>query len=190
MSEVEQVEVAKWYTHVRRIPIMLGSFSDGSKVPGGPYSISQAAGGLVFFIAARATSGLWSLTGVAVLDLVLAAAAAWGVAWGVGRIDTKGRNPLRILAGLYRVLAAPSEGTIQGVRAKPRRPHLVGHAGRSTSTEPSSPRPLSSSVPAPRAEPEPTPAPPAVVDALPASPTPSSAGPLTGVQRLLAARES
>lgn len=126
-SDTTAAESVKWYTHVRRVPTLLGAFSDGSRLWGGPYTILQLVAGAGFLVVAQKSHGiLWSGTGTPVVDLVFAALLAWGVALAVGKLDLKGRNPIRVAYGLGRVVSRPGAGSLGGARLRLRSPHRFG----------------------------------------------------------------
>jgi hypothetical protein len=54
------VEVVKWYTHVRKFPALIGRTSDGTRIPGGPYTPTQLVVGAVLAWVASQTSWAWA----------------------------------------------------------------------------------------------------------------------------------
>ena len=41
-DEKQQTEVARFYTRSRKFPRLIGRLHDGTKIPGGPYTVTQA----------------------------------------------------------------------------------------------------------------------------------------------------
>lgn len=175
---VEEVEIARFYTRSRRFPKMIGRMHDGTKIPGGPYTVTQAAIGGMLFLVAVTTRAQWG-TGNILIDIPIAIGVAWGAAWGAGRIPSTRRNLLSVLLGGLSAMFRPVSGKYRGAPVRIRPPHAV--AGRVT---------LGADVPAPTAAdlvaaPAPTPAPVAPIEP---SPTPVPARPstaTTAVERLL-----
>lgn len=171
---VEGVEIARFYTRSRRFPKMIGRMHDGTKIPGGPYTIMQAAVGGVLFLVAVTSRAQWG-TGSILVDIPVAIGIAWGAAWGVGRIPSTRRNLLSVLLGGLSAMFRPVDGTYRGVPVRIRPPHAV--TGRVTLGA-DLPTPTAADLvaaPTPLAATEPAP--------LPAPARPSSA--TTAVERLL-----
>lgn len=57
---MSEVEVVKWYTKARRFPQLLGRAPDGTRIPFGPYTMTQAIGAGAVIFAAKVLSGLWA----------------------------------------------------------------------------------------------------------------------------------
>lgn len=116
-------EIARFYTRSRRFPKMIGRMTDGSRIIGGPYTMTQVCiGGGVLMILLM-TRTVWT-TGVMLLDLVIVGGLAWGVTWLVGLIPITRRNLLSVLLSAVSAMFKPVAGTYKG-----RVPHL-GNAHR------------------------------------------------------------
>lgn len=185
-TPVEEVEIARFYTRSRRFPKMIGRMHDGTKIPGGPYTITQAAIGAILFLIAITTRAQWG-TGSILIDLPICVGVAWGAAWGAGRIPSTRRNLLSVLIGGLAAMFKPAAGQYQGIPFRPRGPHkATGHVHFGTDiTVPAADQAIAAEepeIPVTSAEAGDVTAP---VPAL--TPPPASARPttLTAVERLL-----
>lgn len=180
---------ARWYTRARRIPILIGRTSEGSKIPGGPYTLGQV---IAFF---AVVFGLWKTTGVwAVFDGVTNAtifiAIVAGAVYGVGKLPRSGRNPLSWTVDFAALTLRAPGGKVNGKplpASKPRRlrhrvvtPQLPPLLAAEPTGEPDVPVSEPSTAQHP-----PTPL-PDVVAPEPAAPSGRQAVQLTAVGRLLA----
>ncbi len=173
MADEDRFEVARWYTAGRRFPRVMGRLSDGTPIPGGPYTIQQLAVFVIGVISLNATRGVWGVFGSLINYAVIAgvpflAAKALGVfAWG--------RNPVTLVYGFLLLMRAPREGRING--------RAVGAPTLNTKGRPAAA--AHAFIPA---APPPVAA-PVVVEVLDPDPAPrGELTPLTGVQQLLAGR--
>lgn len=119
-----QVEVARWYTRARRFPQLVGRFTDGRPIPGGPYTYTQVGVLVATVFLGSKTTWLWGHFGT-----VFNAAILFGVAYAgallVGRAPIGGRNPLLLSGWAVRALSRPSTGTVDGRPVRVSRPHHV-----------------------------------------------------------------
>lgn len=122
MSE-EPLEVARFY-RTTKYPKVMGRFYDGTKIPGGPYTMTQGVVGAVALFIALQTSSLWA-RGNILLDLPLGALFVWGAAWVGGRIRVGNRNPAVLLMGLFRAAMSPSQGQYNDLPYRAKTPHQV-----------------------------------------------------------------
>lgn len=126
MNEQGSADVVKWYTRARKFPQLIGKTPDGTRIWGGPYTVTQAvaAGGLAFVL--YNTMGLWGQFGF-LGNLFVFITAVVVVVKVLGQIPLGSRNPLLMAAGLSRAFTAPTTGRLGGrpVRIKP--PHRVQH---------------------------------------------------------------
>lgn len=172
MSNVdERGEVARFYTRSRRFPKVIGRLHDGTRIPGGPYTITQAVVGGIAVMVALTTRAQWG-TGTIIIDLPLCVLLAWGAAWGAGRIPSTRRNIVSVIVGGATAVLRPFEGRYKDQTFRLRPPHYAGgKAAISATHQPS---------PAPTVVPAPVPAPQR------ATPVPArSSASITGVERLL-----
>lgn len=175
----DQVEVVKWYTHVRRFPQLIGKTHNGTSLWGGPYTLTQILIGAGVLIIGGKTHSWWGRSGL-VVDALLLIGIAYGAVVLAGRIPIGARNPLSVVTGLVTAFSRPRFGTVAGSPIRLRPPHLVAGrtdfaAGYRADPIPAkSETPISASTsPAPTTFPTP---------AVAARPRPA----LSGVQRLLA----
>jgi hypothetical protein len=208
VSEEHGPDVVKWYTRARRFPQLIGRTPDGARIPGGPYTLTQAvAAGLILVIGLN-TMGIWARFGL--IGTIVTLTVTWTAVWLLGRIPVGSRNPLSVATGLAHAVGAPPTGRLGGHAVRVRRPRRLRHtvvlaltdttdltpaADRAPDSAPLSlpaettpakrrvrfagrPRPADPPGPARQAEP--------TAEAPPAPQEPRRA-PLTGVQALLAA---
>lgn len=122
MSEIQEFETARFYTRSRKFPKVIGRFHDGTRIPGGPYTVAQVViGGAVAFVAVT-TRGAWG-TGSILLDLPLSLAIAWGAAWGAGRIPATRRNLLTVILGAFSAAFQPAAGRYRERPLRLNKPH-------------------------------------------------------------------
>ena len=120
-------DVAKFFTRGVKFPRLIGTTTDGTRIPGGPYTMLQAAGGLIAFLTAQATKPLWS-NGSLVNDLLVLGAVTAGVVYGLRFVRVGGRNPASALMGVLAVMTQPKHGRLGGRRIRIRKPHRIhGH---------------------------------------------------------------
>lgn len=185
------MEVVHWYTHARRFPLLLGRFGlNGGTIPGGPYTIPQAITAFGVLAGLHLTRGLWGQFGALPnLAILLGVPVAAGLA--VGKMPHGTRNPLFVLAGMYRCVMAPALGRKAGGAVKPARPHRVRHrlATGAVPAPPDTAQPRLSRFPSSWHR-GPTGARRTAQTAAPAAePARPRAAALSGVQTLLAAQE-
>ena len=186
----QQTEVARFYTRSRKFPRLIGRLHDGTKIPGGPYTVAQSIVAAVLLALGLVTRGLWG-TGTILVDIPIVLLVAWGGAWGAGRLPATRRNVASILLGAFGAVFSPAAGEYQEQTVRLRPPHFAGGtttisgtAATSTTT-----RPQTTGTPAPVL---PTPAIAVVEETHAAAAELVSAGtasartPVTGVERLLA----
>lgn len=185
-DEKQQTEVARFYTRSRKFPRLIGRLHDGTKIPGGPYTVTQAIVAAVLLALGLVTRGLWG-TGTILVDIPIVLLVAWGGAWGAGRLPATRRNIGSILIGAVGAMFRPAAGKYREQTVKLGPPHFAGGTaviGGVTTPTTTQPKPA---VPAPA----PVPAPPAIeeIPAQAAELVPAGATartPVTGVERLLA----
>lgn len=125
MSSTDQ-QVVRWYTRARRFPQLIGRTPDGTRIPGGPYTITQVtAAGVLMFLGLKTTS-LWARYGLVGNGLLLAG-VVYGLVFLLGKIPLGSRSPLALGAGAWRAISAPSAGRYGGRPVRLRRPHHVQH---------------------------------------------------------------
>ena len=122
----EQLELVKWYTRARRFPQLIGRTLDGTRIWGGPYTVTQVVAGVVVLAGGYVTMPLWAHFGF-ILNMAILAGVTYGCVWALGRIPLGSRSPLSVATGFAQALVAPSTGRIGGRPIRLRRPHAVRH---------------------------------------------------------------
>ncbi len=119
----EPYEVARWYRTTKYAKVM-GRFLDGTKIPGGPYSMTQGVVGAFALFLVLQTAALWS-QGNILIDIPLGVAMVWAPAKLAGYIRVGNRNPALLLIGLYRATTTPSQGRYNNEPYQAKTPHRV-----------------------------------------------------------------
>ncbi|WP_333740633.1 hypothetical protein [Streptomyces sp. IBSBF 2806] len=188
MSAPAAARVGRFYTSARRHPWVLGKVADW-KIPLGPYTPAQialAVGGGFLLVK---TISWWSWTGP--LPLV-----GWGLAiWMVRRPKVQGRAPLQAALGWVLLGWQPRGGRIGGRAARDRAAHPLHGAFTIEDTPAPAPLPAAQGAPSravvrpPARAPHPSPAtdrPSCAPRRTPPAAPAAAAGPVSGVQQLLA----
>lgn len=103
MSEQhEATEVIRNFTAARKFPQLIGKTPDGKRIIGGPYTMSQFAGGAIAIAALYFARGLWWGKLPVAWSAVLVVVIVVGTVIGLGRIRPGGRSPISVGAGLLR----------------------------------------------------------------------------------------
>lgn len=181
-------EIAGFYTRSRKFPKMIGRMTDGTRIWGGPYTLTQVGiGGVVLLILLITRTYLWT-TGFVLFDMLLAGGVSWCVIKIVGYIPTFKRNLVSVLVDALAAMFKPRGGMYLGRVVKLARPHQA--VGKATVLTPSA-RPERAAVPAEVAAPTTVP----IQAAKPQAPAPSvvlthaaelpSHRPISAVERLL-----
>jgi hypothetical protein len=148
-ENVEEQEVARFYTRAHRFPKMVGRMHDGTRIPGGPYTLAQAGVGGIILLIALITRAKWG-TGNILFDLPMIVGFAWGGAWLAGRIPSTRRNLLHVITGAIGAMRRPVAGKYRGAPVQLRKPHSVhGRTGiRLTTSTPAAAIPPRAASPA------------------------------------------
>ncbi|MFE6508090.1 hypothetical protein ACFVBP_10505 [Nocardioides sp. NPDC057764] len=126
MSTESGSDVVKWFTRARKFPQLIGRTPDGTRIWGGPYTLTQALGGAGVLVVGLKTMSLWAHFGF-IGSLVVLVAVTGSVVWGLGRIPVGARSPLSMAAGLAHAVGAPKTGRLGGRPIRIRRPHQLRH---------------------------------------------------------------
>lgn len=124
MSDDEQRSVARFYTRTRNFPKLIGKFTDGTRIPGGPYTLVQGAALVVVVVVGFIAKSLWS-TGFVIFDLLILAAAGWGAAFIAGLVPIQSRSLISVATSYLSASFKPTEGVINGKKVLYRKPHAV-----------------------------------------------------------------
>lgn len=105
-------ETVTFYTRGRRFPLMFGKWSDGTRIPGGPYTSIQALGGAGSLFLLWQTMGVWGHFGL--LNAAILLGVPFGLTLFLRHVPLGGRNPFLLVFGLATALAQPGSGTLHG----------------------------------------------------------------------------
>lgn len=174
-------ENARFYTRSRRFPKMIGRMTDGSRIPGGPYTLTQVGFGGFALLILLMTRTMWS-TGSVILDLAITVGVAWGVTWVVGLIPMTRRNLLFAFVDAIAAMLKPHGGKYQGRVINLVKPHQAIGAAHGLAPVQQEPDDADPVTPEPVPAPKPAPVPPAIARrAVAAAPHPT----MSAVEQLL-----
>lgn len=126
LATADGPEIVKWYTRARKFPKLIGRTPDGTKIAGGPYTITQTVGvGAVLLIGIN-TMGLWGRFDL-ITNSVILLGAIFGTIFFLGKIPVGARNPVAVAAGAARAITSPRRGRVAGKPIRIRRPRRVQH---------------------------------------------------------------
>ena len=165
----------KWYTRARKFPQLIGRTPDGTRIPGGPYTYTQVAAGVVTAVVLAQTTWLWAHGGQ-ILNATIFIGATVGAVFAAGKLTPGMRNPIVLASGALNLMS--SGYRLDGTAMRDPKPNTATAAGPVTVFIPAPPlaKPITHPV-EPVAEVTP-------IRALPGpAPVPSPA--LSSVQRLL-----
>lgn len=120
-NEARPTEIARFYTRARKFPKLIGRLHDGTRIPGGPYTVTQLVALIVLTTGALLTRGLWGSTMLA--DFVISLAIGVGGAFAIGMLPTQQRNLFSVAGGVLRAIRSPMQGRYQGVNVRIAPPH-------------------------------------------------------------------
>jgi hypothetical protein len=115
---------ARYYTRGVRFPRLVGRTADGTRIPGGPYTLLQAVGGLLVFVVGQGTRPLWGGHGL-LADYTFLAFATFGAAFALRFARPGGRDPVTAAVAVVGLYLQPRTGALNGRGIRIRRPHLV-----------------------------------------------------------------
>lgn len=165
----------KWYTRARKFPQLIGRTPDGTRIPGGPYTYTQVAAGVVTAVVLAQTTWLWAHGGL-ILNATIFIGATVGAVFAAGKLTPGMRNPIVLASGALNLMS--SGYRLDGTAMRDPKPNTATAAGPVTVFIPAPP--LAKPITAP-VEPVAVPAP---IRGLP-SPAPVPGPALSSVQRLL-----
>lgn len=124
-EEVVELEVGKFYTGTRKFKKVVGKFHDGTRIPGGPYTLTQfvVAGFTAIFL--NVTKPVWSpmAGGNPLFEIIVIIGLTIAVGWASGKIPATKRNPFTVALDVGKAVSAPAAGKLQGKVVKIRPPH-------------------------------------------------------------------
>lgn len=119
--------VARFYTRARKFPRLLGVTHEGMKIPGGPYTGTQAVVGAAAVFVLSKTAPLWATGGLIKTGLT-GGLVVWIAVFVVGKLPSPTTNPLWVVAGIFGLTLTPNVGKQRGKRIETPRPHQMrGH---------------------------------------------------------------
>lgn len=167
----------KWYTRARKFPQLIGRTPDGTRIPGGPYTYTQVAAGVVTAVVLAQTTWLWAHGGL-ILNATIFIGATVGAVFAAGKLTPGMRNPIVLASGALNLMS--SGYRLDGTAIRNPKPNTATAAGPVTVFIPAPPLAKPPTAPV---EPAALPAP---IRALPVTETRPVPGPaLSSVQRLL-----
>ena len=189
----DDVEVIRWYTKARKFPKFVGKLGlSGNPLPGGPYPVATVVGSVLTFLLGSLTMGIWGMGSVITNTGMLLGVSA-GVGFGAGKLAVGGRNPLVVVNGMYRAVAASRVGELAGRPAHTPKPQRVAKSRVNVLVSAGT---TAAPAPAPVVVEAPTPTPPKAAPLTPRRAPQAARGPrkrpaapqpaLSGVQALLA----
>lgn len=113
MADDTEPTVARFWTGARRFPRLIGKTVNGDRIPGGPYTITQAIGGTLTVWILWETRPVWG-PGQIIAELLFIAGMGWCVLWALGKVPIQTRNPMVLVAGIAQAMFAPREGRLAG----------------------------------------------------------------------------
>ncbi len=167
----------KWYTRARKFPQLIGRTPDGTRIPGGPYTYTQVAAGVVTAVVLAQTTWLWAHGGL-ILNATIFIGATVGAVFAAGKLTPGMRNPIVLASGALNLMS--SGYRLDGTAMRDPKPNTATAAGPVTVFIPAPPlaKPITAPV-------EPV-AVPTSIPVLPATEPRTVPGPaLSSVQRLL-----
>lgn len=92
----------KWYTRARKFPQLIGRTPDGTRIPWGPYTVTQVLGGIVTCFVTSQILKVWS-PGDIVSSAVVLLLVSGSVVFFLGKLPPGMRNPLIYLKGVLKL---------------------------------------------------------------------------------------
>lgn len=120
----EAAEVMQSYTKGLKVPTLIGAFTDGTRIPGGPYTAAQGVCGATTLVLGYMLHGIWggwlqsAWPHFEFLDWPLLLLVAAAVLKVTGYVPETTRNPVVIATDGGRASLAPRFGTRRGKPVK------------------------------------------------------------------------
>jgi hypothetical protein len=118
MSGSPDIDDVRWYTTARKFPKVIARSPHGARLWGGPYTYAQGIVGAGILIIGVTTHDWWS-TGNIIADITGLFTVVAAVVFALKMLPVNTVNPLPMIAGYWRALAAPKWGTLAGVALRP-----------------------------------------------------------------------
>lgn len=114
MSEQEEEEIGWFYTSARRFQQVIGVFSDGTVIPGGPYTQFQVAVAILTLMIVGTTRALNLWHFFILVDIVICVLIAALCGWAVGKLPQSRRSLLKMTGNFVELIGRPVEGRYKG----------------------------------------------------------------------------
>ena len=116
----------KWYTRARKFPQLIGRTPDGTRIPGGPYTYTQVAAGVVTAVVLAQTTWLWAHGGL-ILNATIFIGATVGAVFAAGKLTPGMRNPIVLASGALNLMS--SGYRLDGTAIRDPKPNTATAAG-------------------------------------------------------------
>ncbi len=120
---MSESEVTRFHTAARKIPMLIGKVS-GTRLWGGPYTITQVIAAVIIFIVSMVARPTWSRGGLLV-DFPLAAGVTVATVIVAGKIPPTRRGLFGLAGGVSKAISAPGQGSYKGKPLRSRPAHRV-----------------------------------------------------------------
>lgn len=112
MSTENQIQTGKFYTAARKFQQLIGVTPAGENIPGGPYTVTQFAVGIVVLVVGFITRPLWTQGVIA--DVFIIVTAAVGITYATGRMPGSRRSIINLINCTMALAFRPRTGTYRG----------------------------------------------------------------------------
>lgn len=112
-TEHDQVQTGKFYTSARKIPQLIGVTPTGEKIPGGPYTVTQFALGILVLVLGFMTRPIWG-SGDIFSEILILLFVTVGVIYGAGKMPRTRRSPLNLMNCAMSLFTRPATGKYRG----------------------------------------------------------------------------
>ncbi len=106
-------EVVRFHTRGVRFPRLIGKTADGTRLPGGPYTITQVVATVTVFIAGQWTRPVWGGNGLT-SDYLALVAVAVVVGFALRHATFGPRDPVTTAIAVIGLYLAPRTGRLGG----------------------------------------------------------------------------
>lgn len=118
--------VVRFFTGARRIPLLIGKFPQGGRIPGGPYRLSQLFVGSIVLVAGWNLRFVWGpLVGSPLVQIIALLVAAAGATFAAGRLPATRRRLPDLAMGAVTATTVSSVGSYKGRPVRLPTPHRV-----------------------------------------------------------------
>ena len=114
-------DVVRFHTRGVRFPRLIGKTADGTRLPGGPYTITQVVATVTVFIAGQWTRPLWGGNGLATDYLILTAVAV-AIGFALRHTSFGPRDPVTTAIAVVTLYLTPRSGRRNGRALRAIRP--------------------------------------------------------------------